>query len=112
VQERGAQLHHVNGPADHLHLLLSLPRSVALADLMRSVKGGSSHWVRQEFADHRDFGWQHGYAAFSVSHSRLHHVYEYISRQPEHHAMVTFRDELRAFLKKHEIAYDDRHLSI
>ena len=110
VREHGAKLHNVNGSLDHLHLLLSLPSSVALADLIRFVKGGSSHWLRKEFPDQQEFGWQEGYAAFSVSHSRMNRVYEYISRQPEHHAKVTFREELLAFLKRHEIAYDERYI--
>jgi REP element-mobilizing transposase RayT len=112
VRERGARLHTINGPADHLHLLVSLSATLALADLMRFVKGGSSRWVRAEFPGHQDFAWQEGYAAFSVSHSRLDHVYQYIARQLEHHAKVTFRDELVALLEKHEIPYDDRYLSI
>jgi REP element-mobilizing transposase RayT len=112
VQERGARVLNINGSPDHLHLLLSLSATVALADLMRFVKGGSSRWVRTEFPDRRAFGWQDGYAAFSVSHSRLDQVYQYIARQPEHHARVTFRDELVVLLKKHEITYDDRYLSI
>ena len=111
VSERGACLHNVNGSDDHVHLLLSLPTTVALADLMRYVKGGSSHWIHQEFSELRSFGWQEGFAAFSVSHSRLNQVYEYISHQPEHHKRLTSK-ELRVFLKKHEIAYDEQYLRI
>jgi REP-associated tyrosine transposase len=112
VRENGARLHNINGSADHVHLLLSLSTTVNLADLMRDVKGGSSHWVHQEFPDRQDFAWQDGFAPFSVSHSRLKHVYEYISRQPEHHKKRSFREELLAFLKKHEIAYDERYVQI
>lgn len=112
MTERGARLLSINGANDYLHLLLSLPATLALADLMRFVKGRSSHWVRTELEDQQAFKWQGGYAAFSVSHSQLGHVYRYIARQQEHHAKVTFRDEFVAFLKKHEIAYDDRYLSL
>jgi REP element-mobilizing transposase RayT len=112
VRERGARLQNINGPNDHVHLLLSLPTTVALADLMRHVKGGSSHWIRSEFPDRRNFGWQSGFAAFTVSHSHLQHVHEYIDRQPEHHRKLTFRQELLTFLKKHEIAYDERYLEV
>ena len=71
---------------------------------------GPSHWVHEEFPDRRNFAWQDGFVAFSVSHSRLKRVYEYIARQPEHHKKLTFRDELLVFLKKHEIEYDERYL--
>jgi REP element-mobilizing transposase RayT len=97
VQAHGGRLHNINGAEDHLHLLLSLPTTMALADLMRLVKGRSSHWIRQEF---------------SVSRSRLSRVYEYIARQPDHHKKVTFREEFLAFLRKHEISYDEKFLKI
>jgi REP element-mobilizing transposase RayT len=112
VQAHGGRLHNINGAEDHLHLLLSLPTTMALADLMRLVKGRSSHWIRQEFPERRHFGWQNGYAAFSVSRSRLSRVYEYIARQPDHHKKVTFREEFLAFLRKHEISYDEKFLKI
>ena len=110
VQEHGARLHNINGSKDHLHLLLPLSTTVTLADLMRNVKGSSSHWIHQEFPDRRTFAWQDGFAAFSVSHLRLKQVYDYIARQPEHHKKLTFRDELLALLNKHEIAYDEKNL--
>lgn len=112
THKHGARLHNVNGSDDHIHLLLSLSTDVALADLMRHVKGGSSYWVHREFPDREAFAWQNGFAAFSVSHSRLKHVDEYIARQLEHHKRLTFRDELLTFLKKHEIAYDERYLQM
>ncbi len=91
-------------------MLVSVPTSLSAADLMRYVKGSSSRWIHQELPGRREFGWQCGFAAFSVSRSRFRHVYEYIARQEEHHRRVSFKEELTAFLKKHEIEYDETYL--
>ena len=57
-----------------------------------------------------EFHWQNGYAAFSVSQSNLDAVREYIVRQPEHHAKQSFADELREWLRRYEIQWDERYV--
>ena len=110
VRERGGTEHIIDGTTDHVHMLVSVPTSLSAADLMRYVKGSSSRWVHQELPGRRDFGWQRGFAAFSVSRSRFQQACEYIARQEEHHRRVSFQEELTAFLKMHEIEYDETHL--
>jgi hypothetical protein len=56
----------VSGVSDHVHLLLTVPAAVALADIMRVLKAKSSGWLRRTSPM---FAWQAGYAAFSVSES-------------------------------------------
>ena len=80
----------VNGPADHVHLLLSLPATESVAELLRVVKTNSSRWVHEQFPAQRRFGWQAGYAAFTVSNSRAKDVKDYIAAQQEHHRRVSF----------------------
>ncbi|GMV79434.1 MAG: hypothetical protein AMXMBFR7_06180 [Planctomycetota bacterium] len=57
----------------------------------------------------RTFAWQAGYSAFSVSKSGVCEVSEYIARQEQHRARMSFQEALRAFLAKHEIEYDERY---
>jgi REP element-mobilizing transposase RayT len=99
----------VNGMSDHIHLLLKLPVALSIADAMRIIKTNSSRWAREKWPKTR-FGWQTGYAAFSVSRSNLEDVIEYIKNQEEHHRRLSFQDELLLFLKKHEIDYDERYI--
>ena len=99
-----------NGPADHIHLAITLPPKVALADVLRTIKSSSSKWVHEEFPGRRGFAWQDGYAAFSVSQSVMPWVVSYVEAQKEHHKRVSFRDELIALLKRHGVAYDERYL--
>jgi REP element-mobilizing transposase RayT len=98
----------VGGVADHAHLLFALGKTISVADALRKIKSASSSWVHQHHS--KDFNWQAGYAAFSVSHSNTPTVREYILRQAEHHARRSFKDELRELLRRHEIEWDERYL--
>src|SRR5205823_4402610 len=100
----------IGGVADHVHLLLSIPASLALSKAVQLLKGGSSHWLKETFPNVNDFAWQDGYAAFTVSQSQLDDVRAYIRSQPEHHRTKTFVEEYRAFLTRHRIEYDERYL--
>jgi putative transposase len=108
VREMQGTAFAVNGTEDHVHLLLSLPPALSLADALRVLKTNSSRWMNEE--KHVPFAWQAGYGAFSVSRSKMKLVSNYIARQEEHHRKISFREEFAAFLRKHEIEYDERYL--
>ena len=99
----------VNGTGDHIHLLVSLPATISMADAVGMIKANSSRWIKERFAT-RLFAWQRGYAAFSVSQSNVAAVQTYLGGQPAHHRRVSFKDELIAFLKKNKIDYDERYI--
>ena len=100
----------INGPKDHVHLLFVLPCSLSVADLMEKVKANSSKWLHEWWPNRCNLAWQTGYTAFSVSHSNLASVKNYIANQEAHHRKMTFQEEVLAFLKKHEIEYDPRYV--
>lgn len=100
----------INGPSDHVHLLLVMSAKVSMAELMRVLKSNSTNWVHTLGKAHAEFAWQGGYTAFSVSQSNVEKVRRYIEDQEAHHRKLTFKEELVAFLKKHGITYDDRYL--
>src|SRR5208282_3746986 len=100
----------VNGPSDHVHMLFVQPPTLSLATLMGKIKANSSGWVKHRWQDRGNFGWQTGYAAFSVSKSQVEQVKRYILKQEEHHRRVSFQEEVIAFLKKQGIAYDPRYV--
>ena len=107
VRELGGKAVVVGGMPDHVHLLVRMPTGVSISDFMRVVKANSSKWAKQK---ERDFAWQTGFAAFSVSMSVLPEVTRYIREQEKHHRKMTFQQELVALLKKHNIAYDERYI--
>ena len=100
----------IGGVEDHVHILLSLPSTMAVSKAIQLIKGGSSKWVHETFPEHRLFAWQEEYGAFSVSVSQLDKTIEYITGQEAHHRKLTFQEEFLALLKKHRIEYDERYL--
>jgi REP element-mobilizing transposase RayT len=110
VRQLDGQLLAANGPSDHIHLLLILPPTQAVADTIRTIKTNTSKWLHETFPDLRDFAWQDGYASFAVSHSIVPKVITYICKQQDHHAKLSFRDELLALLKRHDIAFDEQYI--
>ena len=99
----------VGGTADHVHLVIGLKPTHVVADVMRVLKSDSSKWVHAELGL-RDFAWQDGYAAFTVSKSTVDALREYVRNQEEHHRKRTFQEEYLEFLEKMEIEYDERYL--
>lgn len=96
------------GVEDHVHLLISLPKTLDIAHAMQLVKGGSSKWIHDEFAEHRMFEWQEGYGAFSIGIGEVERTVKYINDQAEHHKNKDFKTEFISFLDKHFIEYDQR----
>ena len=105
-----SRLYIANGISDHIHLLVSLSTDVSVADCVRTIKTNSSRWMHQTFDEHKDFAWQEGYSAFSVSYSAIDGVVNYIKGQQEHHKKVSFNEELKVFLDKHKIEYNPEYL--
>jgi putative transposase len=100
----------IGGVADHVHMLLSLPATINIAQAMQLIKGGSSKWVHEEFRSHRHFEWQQGYGAFSIGIAQVDDTIAYIRNQKEHHRKRTFQEAYVAFLKAHGIEYDERYI--
>lgn len=107
---KGAQSLGVGGVEDHVHMLIVLPRTLSIADLIRDLKRGSSLWIKDRDPAVADFAWQSGYGAFSVGQTETDIVLEYIRHQEDHHRVQTFQEEYRAFLNKYGIKYDERYV--
>jgi REP element-mobilizing transposase RayT len=100
----------IGGIEDHVHILLSIPSTMHIAKTMQLIKAGSSKWIHETFPKLSTFEWQEGYGAFSLSISHLKETITYIENQETHHQKQSFEEELKAFLYKHNITYDERYL--
>lgn len=99
-KENKCWVHRINGASDHIHILLNLNPTIALADLMREVKASSSQWLKKN-PDFRFFrGWGKGYFAVSVNPDNIEHVKQYIINQKDHHRSGGFEKEIE-FLINH-----------
>jgi len=97
------------GVEDHVHQLVRFGRTITQAEWVKELKRVSNLWLKREHLI-RDFEWQGGYADFSVSQSNLEQVKKYIATQEQHHLKITFQDELRALLSKHNVEWDERYV--
>lgn len=104
----GAPAEVVGGADNHVHVLFRLPRTKAIADIMRDLKQASSKWLGHRLSG--PFAWQKGYAAFSVSMSGVDDVRRYVSEQEDHHSRFGYRQELLALLRRYNVDYDERYL--
>lgn len=110
VREIGGELISIGGTSDHVHLLIELPGTLAVADAMRLIKANASKWIHETLPTHAAFAWQTGYSAFTVSESARKSVVQYIERQTEHHRDRSFDDEIRLFAARHGLSFDERFL--
>jgi REP element-mobilizing transposase RayT len=99
----------VGGTADHVHLLCRQSKNQAVCDLLRDLKRASSLWIKGQAGDLAGFQWQHGYGAFSVSPSHVEALVGYIRGQEEHHAQVSYQDEIRTLCRKYGLEIDERY---
>jgi REP element-mobilizing transposase RayT len=100
----------VGGFDDHVHALVMAPPTLSPSQIAQCLKGDSSKWIHETLPELRNFAWQEGYAAFSVSKSNLESVVGYILKQREHHQQRTFQEEYLEFLQAHGIEYDELYV--
>lgn len=101
LRELGCPVRIVNGMPDHIHALFLLSPQKTIADVIKQIKGSSSHYINgNNLIDHK-FAWQSGYAAYSVSESAVDRVFQYIQNQKEHHQKNTFQQEYDEFIELH-----------
>lgn len=100
----------VGGYLDHMHVLCLLSKNVALANLVRDIKGDSSLWIKTKHFALNNFYWQNGYGGFSVGYNGVEPIKKYILNQHKHHQKQTFQDEFRKFLHRYKMPYDERYV--
>jgi REP element-mobilizing transposase RayT len=98
----------IGGVEDHVHLLVGLRATHCLADFMQELKKAASVWAADKHE--KDFAWQEGYSAFTVSWTHIEAVRQYIATQEEHHQKTDFVAELRALLDKNGVKFEEKYL--
>ena len=101
AKEKKIYLDFINGEADHVHCLISLACDQAIAQVMKLLKGESSHFANKEKMFEVEFDWADDYYAVSVSQSHIETVRNYIKNQEEHHRNKTFEEECQEFMEKY-----------
>jgi len=99
INEYESYVEEINGTNNHIHILFKQSPNFALKDIVKNVKGESSHWVNGDINCKRKFAWQTVYSSFSISINKVGIVKKYILNQKEHHKKITFEDEIKKFLR-------------
>ena len=110
VKGQGQKLITINGMPDHVHILIGLRPSIALADLVREIKADSTNFINENRFVHGRFSWQEGYGAFSYGHSQLDTIIRYIQNQEKHHQKQSFKSEYMTLLRRFDIAFEDKYV--
>ena len=106
ARERRIRVECIGGTLDHVHLLLSPPATISVAEVVRLMKENSTAWVRETYPAMRDFAWQEGDASFGVSEEHIPALTAYLKDQARIHRYSTFQQEYIALLEENQITYD------
>ncbi|MCB0506434.1 MAG: IS200/IS605 family transposase [Cyclobacteriaceae bacterium] len=103
LKQIGCPVRIINGMPDHVHCLFLLNPQKSVTEIVKQVKGSTSHFINEQNLIPQKFAWQTGYAAYSVSESQQEKVFQYIKTQKQHHSLKTFQQEFDEFLKAYSL---------
>jgi REP element-mobilizing transposase RayT len=107
AREASLRVLAVGGTENHVHILVEIPKTQTVSDVVRELKANSSRLLRQNW---RLFGWQDGYGSISVSPSAIESVTRYIARQAEHHSRRSFEEEYVEILARAGVKYEPKYV--
>lgn len=100
-EEFNSFVRSINGTENHVHILFRLNPSFRVTDILKNIKGESSHWINQNRFLEAKFSWQKSYDAFSIDETLVETIAAFIDNQKEYHKTITFPEEREAFLRKY-----------
>lgn len=110
ISKRNQKLISIFAMPDHVHILVGMKPSMAVSDLVRDIKSGSSQHINKNRWVKGKFSWQEGHGSFSHSRSQISQVANFISNQEEHHKKKTFKEEYLEILDNLDIEYNEKYL--
>jgi len=110
VKAKKQKMLAINCMPDHTHMFIGFTPDMKISDLVRDVKSISSGFINEKKFVKGKFNWQHGFGAFSYSHSHIDRVVKYVLNQEEHHKKKTFREEYIGLLEKFNVVYDPKYI--
>ena len=110
VTNKNQKLIAINGMPDHIHMLIGMKPDATLSDLVRDIKANSSKFINEKKWVIGKFEWQQGFGAFTLGHSQMDIVINYIKNQEIHHQTKTFREEYLEFLTSYEVDFKTEYI--
>lgn len=109
VKNKNSKLYQINGVENHIHLLVDIHPSIAVADFMQDLKAFSSSWIKKSRSYPEFKGWARGYGCFTSSYNEKDKLINYIKGQVEHHKTESFEDEYHRLLKENGVELDEKY---
>jgi len=110
LKNKKCHVYRINGVEDHLHILLDIHPTIALSNLVKDLKLGTTDFIKNENLITDFSGWQIGYGAFSYHNDLKDTLIEYVKNQEIHHKTITFREEYISLLKEHGVDFEEKYL--
>lgn len=110
LKNKNCFLYVIGGVEDHIHIITHLHPSVALADLVKDIKLGSTAYIKEKNLFPEFKGWQDGYGAFTYSVDAKDNLIRYVLNQEEHHKRKNFKEEMKSLLNEMEIEFEEKYL--
>ena len=73
--------------SDHVHLVVTLPATLAPSVFMQDIKGASAHFINTLPQAKGCLYWQEGYGWLTFTQDDLLRIVRYVDRQKERHAL-------------------------
>lgn len=106
ASELEVRIYAINGVADHLHIVASIPPKCAVSDLVKRLKGASAHFVNHVIQPEQQFVWQRGFGSFTLGESKLAFAVRYVEEQKIRHAGQDLNTWLEKVAEFDEGPYD------
>ena len=107
LNKKKCYVHRINGMADHIHILIDLNPTIALADLIRDIKRSSSLWMNENHDFLHNTRWGKGYYAFTLGEDGLEDCIEYIKNQEIHHQNTTLLEEVQVLARRNSLSWHE-----
>lgn len=95
---------------DHIHILIGYNLNELIPDLVEEIKTSSNAWIKEMNLSKYRFEWQKGYGAFTLAHSQIDNVAQYVLNQELHHNKKSFKEEYLDILQKNDVKFTDNYL--
>ena len=104
-------LYRINGMPDHVHLLVGLHPTIAVASFVHDLKLATNTYMTTNREKFPQFvRWSDGYCALTYSEREKETVIQYIINQKEHHRKTSVREELLDLLREAGVDFDERYI--
>ncbi|MDH6303949.1 putative transposase [Parabacteroides sp. PF5-5] len=108
IKNLNGVLYRINGIEDHIHIVSSLPATIALADYIRNIKSSSSSWMKKSNFFPEFVGWGKEYCSLTYSYRDKQSIIDYVKNQQVHHRKLSFKEEIYALFEETGVELDER----